>query len=217
MHTKMSSMDSVVDTGEIIALAAKWGHKAIAITDHGVVQAFPEAYEAGEKHKIKIIYGVEGYLIDDENREIAWEKQKSYHIIILVKNQKGLMNLYKLISLSHLEYFHRTPKILKSILKKYRKGLILGTACEAGELYRAVLEKADEKKLEDIAGFYDFLEVQPLGNNEFMVRNDEVQDRQELMEINKTIIRLGKNLNKPVAATGDVHLSTVMTIFTAKF
>ncbi|MGI6630097.1 MAG: PolC-type DNA polymerase III [Bacillota bacterium] len=205
LHTKMSSMDSVVDTGEIIALAAKWGHKAIAITDHGVVQAFPEAYEAGEKHKIKIIYGVEGYLIDDENREIAWEKQKSYHIIILVKNQKGLMNLYKLISLSHLEYFHRTPKILKSILKKYRKGLILGTACEAGELYRAVLEKADEKKLEDIAGFYDFLEVQPLGNNEFMVRNDEVQDRQELMEINKTIIRLGKKLNKPVAATGDVH------------
>jgi len=205
LHTKMSSLDSVVDTGKVVALAAKWGHKAVAITDHGVVQAFPEAYMAGQKHKIKIIYGVEGYLIDDENIDTPWQKQKAYHIIILVKCQEGLLNLYKLISLSHLEYYHRTPRILKSVLKKHREGLILGTACEAGELYRAVLGKSSEEKLEEIAGFYDFLEVQPLGNNEFMVRNDEVADEQELIEINKTIIRLGEKLNKPVAATGDVH------------
>ncbi|MGI6686608.1 MAG: PolC-type DNA polymerase III [Bacillota bacterium] len=205
LHTKMSSMDSVADTSKVIALAAKFGHKAVAITDHGVVQAFPEAYAAGEKHKIKIIYGVEGYLINDENIDTPWQKQKSYHIVILVKNQEGLLNLYKLISLSHLEYFHRTPKILKSILKKHREGLILGTACEAGELYRAVLEKAPEEKLAEIAGFYDFLEIQPLGNNEFMIRNDEVKDRQELIEINKRIIKLGERLKIPVAATGDVH------------
>ncbi|MEL7566366.1 MAG: PolC-type DNA polymerase III [Dehalobacterium sp.] len=205
LHTKMSALDSVVDTGKVIALAAKWGHKAVAVTDHGVVQAFPEAYLAGQKHKIKIIYGVEGYLINDENIDTPWQKQKAYHIIILVKSQAGLLNLYKLISLSHLEYYHRTPRILKSILKKHREGLILGTACEAGELYRAVLEKSPEEKLAEIAGFYDFLEVQPLGNNAFMVRNDEVADEEALIEINKTIIRLGEKLKKPVAATGDVH------------
>jgi len=205
LHTKMSALDSVVDLGKVISLAAKWGHKAIAITDHGVVQAFPEAYDLGQKYGVKILYGVEGYLVDDETGDVPWDKQKSYHIIILVETQEGLFNLYKLISISHLEYYYRTPRILKSILKKYRKGLILGTACEAGELYRAVLGKADREKLYSIASFYDFLEVQPLGNNEFLVRNDELADVEDLIRINQTIIQMGEELNKPVVATGDVH------------
>ncbi|ATW24530.1 PolC-type DNA polymerase III [Candidatus Formimonas warabiya] len=205
LHTKMSALDSVVDTSKVIALAAKWGHPAVAITDHGVVQAFPEAYEAGQKYKIKIIYGVEGYLIDDESSNTPWDKQKSAHIIILVQTQEGLLNLYKLISLSHLEYYYRTPRILKSLLRKHRAGLILGTACEAGELFRAVLQGAPEDRLKEIASFYDFLEVQPLGNNEFLVRKDEVGDRKDLIRLNKTIIELGETMEKPVVATGDVH------------
>jgi DNA polymerase-3 subunit alpha (Gram-positive type) len=99
LHTKMSALDSVVDTAKIIAQAAKWGHKAVAITDHGVVQAFPEAYDMGQKYGIKIIYGVEGYLVDDEGDPTPWDKQKSFHVIIMVRTQEqGLLNLYKLIS-----------------------------------------------------------------------------------------------------------------------
>lgn len=207
LHTKMSSLDSVVDTGRVIALAAKWGHKAIAITDHGVVQAFPEAYDAGKKYGIKIIYGVEGYLVDDENDATPWDKQKSHHIIILVKTQEGLLNLYKLISLSHLKYYHRTPRILKSVLREHREGLVLGTACEAGELFRAVFKGAGEEDLKGIASFYDFLEVQPLGNNEFMVRNNQVESKEDLIRLNKTVIELGEKLGKPVVATGDVHFA----------
>lgn len=208
LHTKMSSLDSVVDTGKAIALAASWGHKAIAITDHGVVQAFPEAYEAGKKHNIKIIYGVEGYLVDDENGDLPWHKQKSYHIIILVRNQEGLLNLYRLISRSHLETFYRRPRILKSVLREHRSGLLLGTACEAGELYRGILNKKPSDEIDRIIQFYDYLEIQPLGNNEFLLRKDEVADRRSLMEINKTIFKLGEKHRKPVVATGDVHFIT---------
>lgn len=205
LHTKMSALDSVVDTKKVISLAAKWGHKAIAITDHGVVQAFPDAYELGEKFGIKIIYGVEGYLVDDENDSIPWDKQKSHHIIILVQTQAGLKNLYKLISLSHLEYYHRTPRIPKSILRRHREGLLLGSACEAGELFRAVTRGEGEEVLTRIASFYDYLEVQPLGNNEFMVRDGLVKGKEDLINFNKRIIELGEKLNKPVVATGDVH------------
>ncbi|MDD4752840.1 MAG: PolC-type DNA polymerase III [Desulfitobacteriaceae bacterium] len=205
LHTKMSALDSVVDTKKVITLAAKWGHKAIAITDHGVVQAFPDAYDLGQKLGIKIIYGVEGYLVDDENDSTPWDKQKSHHIIILVQTQTGLMNLYKLISLSHLEYYYRTPRIPKSILRRYREGLLLGSACESGELFRAVTRGKGEEVLTDIASFYDYLEVQPLGNNEFMVRDALVGGKADLINFNKRIITLGEKLNKPVVATGDVH------------
>ena len=205
LHTKMSALDSVVDIGKAIAQAAKWGHPAIAITDHGVVQAYPEAYDMGQKYGIKIIYGLEGYLIDDENDATPWEKQKAYHVIIMVKTQAGLLNMYKMISTSHIDYYHRTPRILKSILRQRREGLIIGTACEAGELYHAVRKGADDQALADICSFYDFLEVQPLGNNDFMIRSGEVSGRDELIRFNKKIISLGQTLGKPVVATGDVH------------
>ncbi|HWQ30578.1 MAG TPA: PolC-type DNA polymerase III, partial [Negativicutes bacterium] len=397
-HTGMSSMDGICSATDLILRAKAWGHKAIAITDHGVVQAFPEAFEASKKHGIKVIYGVEGYYVNDgvpvvynpgnrsiddefvvfdiettglsatkdriteigavkikngqvadrfselinpempipeniikltgitnamvkdketirevlprflefagdcpliahnagfdtgfirakagemgikventvidtlqlsrillpdlkrhklnlvceylgislENhhraaddaeaaagimlkfidimkdkgiREIAdinrlvtpegsYKKLDSYHIILLVKNMTGLKNLYKLISKSHLDYFYKKPRLPRSVLMQYREGLIIGSACEAGEVYRSILNNADENTIIENARFYDYLEIQPNGNNDFLIRTGKVSSKADLEAINKRIIELGKKLNKPVVATGDVH------------
>lgn len=399
LHTQMSSMDAVASATEVIKRAAKWGHKAIAITDHAVVQAFPEAMEASSKYGVKVIYGVEGYLVDDgvpivtgdteatledeftvfdiettglsnindeiieigavkikegkiidtfetfvnpkipissfitkltgidesmvkdapsieeilpkflefasnsvlvahnANFDVSFIKSKAkkfnlnvnnavldtlelsrhlykdlknykldtladhlqvklehhhravddamataeifiktidrlkelgvekvkdinailkesevdirklpvYHVTILVKDQKGLRNLYEIISKSNLEYFHRTPRIPKSLLISRREGLIIGSACEQGEVFRAIVSNLEEKKLENIISFYDYLEVQPVGNNEFLIEKGEVKSVEELREINRKIYLLGKKYNKLIVATGDVH------------
>lgn len=146
----------------------------------------------------------------DELNELLEEdvdivKQASYHINILVKNITGLKNLYNLVTDSHINNFYKKPRLLKSNLSKYREGLILGTACEAGELYRAILEGSSDDKTEEIAQYYDFLEIQPLHNNMFLVNNERLKSVEDLKEINKKIIKLGEKLNKTVAATGDVH------------
>ena len=402
LHTQMSAMDAVTPVEKLVERAAQWGHKAIAVTDHGVVQAYPDAYSAGKKHNVKIIYGVECYLVNDEipvvtagdgaetghpltggfvvfdiettglnpskdgitqigavkvengkiaahfstfvdpgmpipehitkltgitdamvadapgisqavgdfldfaaglpvvahnasfdtgfiryharqsgmelnnvivdtlqlsrklfpelNRhkldivakhlgvslknhhravddaqataeifikclEIVTEKGAStvgdidkvlsgetdlknlpsYHAILLVKDRTGLKNLYRIISESHLNYFYKRPRVPRSILMKYREGLILGSACEAGELYRALVDGASDQEAEKIAGFYDYLEIQPLGNNEFLVGSGKVQDHEKLKELNRRIVKIGEKLNKPVVATCDVH------------
>jgi len=399
LHTKMSAMDSVVDVGEVINRADEWGHSAIAITDHGVVQAFPEAYNASQGKDIKVIYGLEAYLVDDgepiilnpidksimdetfvvfdlettgfnpHNNEIIeigavklkeGEVVESYqtfinprreipdkiteltgitndmvvdapkleeviddflefigdhtivahnlsfdlsfiedklrrldrskltnpgldtlnlsrallpemkshklnkladrfnktldnhhrasddaqvtgeillelialmeeeeitnlieinqlvseidhkriyphHTTILVKNQKGLKNLYKLVSKSHIDTFYKKPRILKSDLLEKRKGLIIGSACEAGQLYKAVLNGKPDNELEKLAKFYDYLELQPVGNNKFLLEKGEVDSLKDLKEINHKIYQLGKKLGKPVVAAGDVH------------
>ncbi len=398
LHTQMSAMDAVSSATALIQRAAQWGHAAIAITDHGVVQAFPEAYEASQKYGIKVIYGVEAYLINDckpivvkandgdfnqpfvvvdiettglnpkkdgiteigavkiVGKEIVdtfscfvnpgvpippdivkltgitdemvrdaptieevlprlleffgdavlvahnapfdlgFIKEKcrrigarisnpildtlslsrelfndikrhsldvvaqylsvpqqrhhralddakttayillhmlnmleekgadklcqintlfshtrnlnsleNYHAVILAQTQDGLINLYRLITKSHLDYFYRKPRIPKSLLASHREGLIVGSGCEAGELYQAILKGASDEELRDIALFYDYLEIQPLGNNEHLVREGRVKDSDALKEINRKIVQLGEKLNKPVVATGDVH------------
>lgn len=399
VHTQMSNMDSVADLQELVSRAALWGHKAIAITDHGVVQAYPDAAAAAKKHDIKILYGVEAYLVDDlkkivqyhneetlddtlivfdiettglkagrdqiieigavkiRNREIIdtfssfinplisippkitkltgitdemvrnaptiqtvfpqfmefaedgvliahnaafdvgflrmegnrvdypihnpvldtlelvrslfpslknhklntvadhlsvslenhhravddaaataqifmkciplFEEKKcfhlgdinglksehqvdikklsTYHALILVKNQKGLKNLYQLISKAHIEYFHRKPRIPKSEYMNFQEGLMIGSACEAGELYQAILHKEPKEKVVEIGRFYDFLEIQPLGNNQFLLEKQFVKSKEELIQINKDIVALGEELKKPVVATCDVH------------
>ena len=402
-HTKMSDMDGVTDVKDIIKRAKKWGHKAIAITDHGCVQSFPDANHALDKDDtFKVIYGVEGYLVDDlkeivtegkgqsldekyvvfdiettgfspvtnriieigavkvENGEIterfstfvnpqvpipfhiekltsindsmvmdadpievvlpqflefvgdailvahnanfdvsfikenakrqgipvdftyvdtvgiaralltgqskytldavaktlgislenhhravddaectaeifvkfiemlkkdnildlaslnelgkssveAIRKLHSYHIIILAKNQTGRINLYRLVSESHLTYFHKRPLIPKSLIQKYREGLIIGSACEAGELFRALLDGQSEEQIARIVRFYDYLEIQPLGNNRFMIESEKLPDiksDEDLIELNKRIVKLGEEFHKPVVATCDVH------------
>ena len=136
------------------------------------------------------------------------KKLPTYHTIILAKNNVGRMNLYRLVSESHLTYFSRRPRIPKSLLVKHREGLILGSACEAGELYRALLEKKSDAEIARLVNFYDYLEIQPLGNNHFMIESERTPDItsvDDIKEINRQIVRLGEQFHKPVAATCDVH------------
>ncbi len=209
-HTKMSAMDGLNEVSEMIRLAAKWGQKAIAITDHGVVQAFPEAEKTVKKRKldIKIIYGMEGYLYDDSDesgKSIEYKSKNTNHVILLARTQEGLKNLYRLVSKSHLEFFYKKPRIPKSILTAHREGLIVGSACEAGEVYQSILHNKPDGEIERVAAYYDYLEIQPLANNQFLVDNGTVAGVEALKEINRKIIALGKKMDKPVVATCDAH------------
>ena len=397
LHTKMSAMDGVSGVKDLVNRAADWGHSAIAITDHGVAQAFPDAFDVARKRGIKVIYGVEGYLCSDElaisynvkndytldssfvvfdlettgfspvddsiievgavkivNGEITERystfvnphrhipdniteitsitdemvkdapdvatvarqfeefshgcvlvahnanfdvgfmrvvyenlgmefdycyldtlelcralftdqkrhglaamvkhlnitldnhhravddaeataeilkrcftilkdrgitdiellntdlcedsrKAKYYHFVMIAQSKKGLENMYRIISEAHLKHFYRKPLVPRSLIETYREGIILGSACEAGEVYRAVLNGKKQKIIDKIASFYDYLEIQPDGNNEFMIRSGRVSGKGALHKINKTIIETADRLGKPVVATGDVH------------
>lgn len=398
LHTQMSAMDAISSVENLVKQAANWGHQAIAVTDHGVVQAFPDAFQAGKKAGIKIIYGMEAYVVDDgvpivhnprstrlkeetyvvfdvettglssyynsiielaavkvRNGEIIdtfqsfvnpheklthtimeltgitdamvenapelepvlagfrefvgdavlaahnarfdigfintgykktggqeldnsvidtlelarlsypglknyrlntlchqfniqltnhhraiddatatgyllWKmisdcgdrnienleqfndflgesdivRQRPFHVTILVQNQAGLKNLYRLVSYSHINYFYRTPRIPRSLLTKHREGLLIGSSCEKGEFYEAVMQKSPEEA-EEIAKFYDFLEIQPLTFYEHLIEKELVRDTEALREIHRRIVAIGEQMNKPVVATGNVH------------
>ncbi len=197
-HTRMSTLDSVCAVDKLIARVAKWGHGAVAITDHGVVQAFPEAHECARKHGVKILYGVEGYLTEPG-------QNSAHHIVIIARDYTGLKNLYNIISASHVKYYYRTPRIPRDYLAAHREGLILGSACEAGELIRAILRDAPDEEVEQIAAFYDYLEIQPIANNFFLLREGKVPSEEHLRDINRKVCEIGLKLGKPVVATGDVH------------
>lgn len=233
-HTNMSAKDAVSSADAIVRQAYEWGHKAIAITDHGVVQAYPAAAGAVKAIRksggdFKVIYGVESYFVDDVNNDVKDLNAKQtakfrYHQIILVKNLTGLKNLYKLVSEAHLHDFRGKPLTMRSKLDKLREGLILGSACEQGELYRAIIDEKPEDELLRIADYYDYLEIQPLGNNAFMVRESSYPDKKDkktgavipnrfkkvtdfevIKSFNRKVVELADKLGKPVVATGDVH------------
>ncbi|ACB85022.1 PolC-type DNA polymerase III [Natranaerobius thermophilus] len=200
-HTRMSTLDATCSATELVETAADWGHKAIAITDHGVVQSFPEAFEAAQEKGIKVLYGVECYLVEDEDNY----KDTSYHCIVIAKNKQGLQDLYRLISESHLYYFYRFPRIPKKRLSEVRENLLIGSACERGEVIQALLNGKSSAELEEIAGYYDYLEIQPAGNNEFLIRKGVYESQEDLHNLIKEVVKLARKIDKPFCATSDVH------------
>nr|WP_315024127.1 PolC-type DNA polymerase III [uncultured Aminipila sp.] len=212
-HSKMSAMDGLNEVKDMVKMHEGWGHSAMALTDHGVVQGFPEASHSLSKgSEMKIIYGMEGYVFDDRgcinsDGTIEYKKKPTNHIIILARTQEGLKNLYKLVSISHLDYFYKRPRIPKSVLTAHREGLIIGAACEAGEVFRAVLEKKSEDEIEYLVNYYDYLEIQPIINNQFLIDKGVIKDKEGLKDLNRQIIALGEKYNKPVVATTDAHYS----------
>ena len=189
---------------ENLGIKVEVAHRALDDVDT-TVKVFNVMLDMLKKRGAKKVEDIDEVSSTEEAKKEEYKKLKTYHAIILAKNYIGLRNLYKLVSLSHLHYFYRKPRILKSLYKKYSEGLILGSACEAGELYQAIeLGKTDEE-IEAIANDYDYLEIQPIGNNQFLIRNEVVKDEEGLRDINRKIVALGEKLNKPVVATCDVH------------
>ena len=227
LHTTMSDMDGMTAPKALVKRAAKWGHKAIAVTDHGVVQALPEAYAAAKANGIKLILGMEGYLVDDslypDFMDMKLKEFKRHHIILLVKEDNSLdssipkeerrygrKNLYEMISHSNVRTFKGRPLIPKSLLAKKRDGIIVGSACEQGEVIQAILHGMSDEDLLKIAAFYDYLEIQPNGNNAFMIRSERdihqnINSEEDLININKKVVELADTLGKLTVATGDVH------------
>ena len=177
-----------------------------AVDDAGATaEIFVKFVEMLKKDHITTLKEVNRY--GDRNVN-AIRKMPTHHIIILAKNDIGRYNLYQLITESHLTYYARRPRIPKSLLNEYREGLLIGSACEAGELYQAVLEKRSSEQIARLADFYDYYEIQPLGNNRFMIESSRIPDvtsDEDLKRINRDIVELGERFGKPVVATCDVH------------
>ena len=219
VHTTMSALDAIISPETLITTAANWGWSSVAITDHGVVQAFPAAADTVAKLRkqgknIKVIYGMEGYLTTTPNQKYA------YHIILLAKNKVGLSNLYRLVSISQLKFFYRTPRIPKEILERFREGLIIGSACAQGELIDAIVNGKSDAEVEEIAKFYDYLEIQPIGNNQYLKKKfstaaitigdtlgniPKIETDDDLQEINLRVVEIAEKLGKPIVATCDAH------------
>jgi DNA polymerase-3 subunit alpha (Gram-positive type) len=215
-HTKMSASDAVTPVEAYIARAIAWGHSAVGVSDHGVVHAFPEAHKAAKK-RIKLLLGMEAYLVPDtaflerlrESKQAGRPRGEVqvppyWHCMLYAASEEGRQHLYQLVSHSHTRSFYRKPLIDKALLASKRGGLLVGSACEKGELYQALLEDAPAERLEAIAAFYDYLEVQPPENNAFLVRDGKATEEQ-LRDYVRRIVELGIRLGKPVVATSDLH------------
>ncbi len=189
---------------ENLGIKVEVAHRALDDVDT-TVKVFNVMMDTLKKRGAKTVDDIDEVSSTEEAKKEEYKKLKTYHAIILAKNYVGLRNLYRLVSLSHLDYFYRKPRILKSLYKKYSEGLILGSACEAGELYQAIELGRTDEEIEAIANDYDYLEIQPTGNNQFLIRREIVKDEEALRDINRKIVDLGEKLNKPVVATGDVH------------
>lgn len=187
-----------------LGIKVEVAHRALDDVDT-TVKVFNVMLQKLKERGAKTLEDIDRYGSDEEAKKEEFKKLKTYHAIILAKDYVGLRNLYRLVSYSNLDYFYKKPRILKSLYKKYSEGLILGSACSEGELYQAILLGKSEEEIEAIAEEYDYLEIQPLGNNDYLVRQEQVPNREYLKEINRKIVALGEKLNKPVVATGDVH------------
>ncbi|MCX7003915.1 MAG: PHP domain-containing protein, partial [bacterium] len=232
-HTKMSQMDGLTALDELVARAAHWQHPAIGITDHGNVHAFPEAHALAKKHGVKVLLGSEAYLanhLSTEIEQVLARKEKSgrgmsrdevgefksavHHIIIYARTPQGLRNLYELISLAHCKYYYIKPMIPRDVLLQYREGLLIGSACECGELYRLVLHAhlhritpaEFEQQFGAAQALYDYFEIQPRANNMFYVAKGTLASEEDILAINRRICELGAQYGKPVVATGDIHV-----------
>ena len=183
---------------EFLGITLEGAHRAINDT-RATAKVFLRMLEDAKKKGINEL----GYMyseIEEDSKKLPY-----YHIIILAKNYVGLKNLYRLISYSHVTYFNKRPRIPRSLLNRYKEGLIIGSACERGELYQSIFENQDEEKIENIAKYYDYLEIQPLGNNQFYMDQGKLKSQEDLININKKIVELGEKLNIPVVGTCDVH------------
>lgn len=187
-----------------LGIKVEVAHRALDDVDT-TVKVFKVMLEKLKQRGAEALEDIDRYGSDEEAKKEEYKKLKTYHAIILAKNYTGLKNLYKLVSYSHLHYFYKKPRILKSLYKKYSEGLILGSACSEGELYQTILLGKSDEEIEAIAGEYDYLEIQSLANNDYLVRTEQVPNKDYLKEINRKIVALGEKLNKPVVATGDVH------------
>lgn len=187
-----------------LGIKVEVAHRALDDVDT-TVKVFRIMLDKIKEKGITKVENIDDYAQNSETKKEAYKKLDTYHAIILAKDYVGLKNLYKLISYSHLHYFYKKPRILKSLYKKYSEGLILGSACSEGELYQAILLGKSDEEIEEIAKDYDYFEIQPLGNNDYLVRNEQVMNYEYLKDINRKIIELGEKQNKLVVATGDVH------------
>ncbi|MDD2447419.1 MAG: DNA polymerase III subunit alpha [Tissierellia bacterium] len=187
-----------------LGIKVKVAHRALDDVDT-TVKIFNIMIDMLKERGALSLEDIDLFSSDEESKIKEYKKLNTYHAIILAKNYNGLKNLYKLVSYSHLDYFYKRPRILKSLYKKYSDDLILGSACSEGELYQSILLGRSNEEVEKIAKDYDYLEIQPIDNNDYLVRQGRVANREYLIEINKKIVKLGEKLNKPVVATCDVH------------
>ena len=206
-HTSMSAMDSLIPPDVLVRTAANWGWEAVAITDHCSVQAFPSVMKTVKRANlnIKIIYGMEGYLTEED-----YKQSIANHIVLLVKNKQGLENLYKLVSLSYLKFFHNEPRIPRQVLEKYRDGLLVGSACATGELISAIVSNKSDDELLSITEFYDYLEIQPIEIYKTSICRDMLLHfdnyDEGLRDINRKIVSLARISGKSIVATGNAHI-----------